>query len=284
MAVQPHLQPIIALKEFVLKTKADKAAGFLHELSHYSKILTKQHPDPLAQNALHFCCSTTEHTTDVLQLKEHVFHQCYEALREIALHREQIIYNGLKKIPKGGDVFVFEGDAIVRELLFRARQEKRFTVHLLEQRPGYKGREFAKLLSKENIPTIIYPDAAIRTSLKRADVALTGCVAFDSEEVVTHIGGEVAAELAYRFDVPFYLCTDAWKFLPEEKTRSIKFYQPEDVWAGAPSKIKVNTHSYEKVNPALFTGVISQFGIQEYKPYLKEITVQYPWLLFDRRF
>jgi ribose 1,5-bisphosphate isomerase len=169
-------------------------------------------------------------------------------------------------------------------ILKRAKQNKRnFEVHNTETRPLYQGRKTAKECSKMGIPVKIYVDSAARYALKKVDLMLIGADAITSEgKIINKIGSEMFAEIANKFDIPVYVCTDSWKF----DAATVYGYEEEietrrtsEVWRRQPKGIKIDNHAFEKVDTDLVTGIISELGIYKPEIFVEEIRRNYGWML-----
>ena len=162
------------------------------------------------------------------------------------------------------------------------KERKNFTVYNTETRPLFQGRLTAKELSREGISVRHFIDSAARLALKEVDLMLIGADAITSEgKVINKIGSEMFAEFAEKFDIPVYSCTDSWKFDP----KTVFGYEEEiekrgarEVWAEAPKGVIVDNCVFEKINPDLITGIISELGV--YKPtiFIEEVKRTYPWM------
>jgi len=180
-------------------------------------------------------------------------------------------------------VFTHCHSSTVIEILKQAnKQGKRFTVHNTETRPKFQGRLTAQELARLGIPVVHYVDSAARLALKKADIMLIGADAITTEgKVINKIGSELMAEVAEKWDVSLYVCSDSWKFDPKSVfgyEEEIEKRKPTEIWPTAPKGVKIDNFAFEKVNPDLITGIISELGI--YKPtiFVEEVKRAYPWM------
>ena len=89
------------------------------------------------------------------------------------------------------------------------------------------------------------------------------------------------AEIANSKGVPVYVCTNSWKF----DTSTIFGYDPciesrakNEVWKKPPAGLKIDNHAFEKINPNLITGIISELGIFPVNVFIEEFKENYNWL------
>ena len=111
---------------------------------------------------------------------------------------------------------------------------------------------------------------------------LLGADAVTSEgKVINKIGSELFTEIADRYEVPVYVCTDSWKFDPKSVfgyEEEIEKRKPTEIWPTAPRGVKIANFAFEKVNPDLITGIISELGIYKPSIFVEEVKRAYPWM------
>ena len=188
-----------------------------------------------------------------------------------------------RKISNSTIIFTHCHSSSVMKALINAKQDgKRFEVHNTETRPLYQGRITAKELSQQGIPVVHYVDSAARIALKKADIMLLGADAITSEgKVINKIGSELFAEVADRYDIPLYICSDSWKFDPlsifgfEEE---IEKRSSKEIWPTAPKGVAIDNIAFEKIDPDLITGIISELGVYKAEVFVEEIKKVYPWI------
>ena len=142
------------------------------------------------------------------------------------------------------------------------------------------GRErlMAEELVKHRIPVKYFSDMAARTALKKADIVLMGGDEIESNgKICSNIGSELIADIAEKYDIPVYICIDSWKFNNSKKENN-ELRPRKELWSNPPKGISVINFDYEKINPILISGIITERGI--YKPHhlISELKRQYPWI------
>lgn len=257
-----------------------------HLLAHLetikSQLFDSRPTEPCMRNAVNFLLSSLK-TDDIHYLKAHLDLKIQSALAHFEEAKARIAEYGARKIPKNSTVFTHCHSSAVISILKKAKLDgKKFAVHNTETRPLLQGRLTAKELSSCGIPVTMFVDSAARLALKRADIMLIGADAITSEgKVINKIGSELFAEVANKYEIPVYICTDSWKFDPltifgyeetiEERGR-------KEIWPDAPKSVDIDNHAFEKIEPDLITGIISELGVYKTHIFIEEIRRNYRWI------
>lgn len=237
--------------------------------------------EPLMRNVLNFATNELDREANLLagliERQKWLNERFDKAERKIAIY-------GAKKVFDGSAVFTHCHSSSVISAFIEAKKLKRsFTVLNTETRPLFQGRKTALDLSKAGIKVTHFVDSSARVALKHADVMFIGADAISSEGKVTNkIGSEMFAEIASRYDVPLYVCTDSWKFNPlsvfgEEEI--IEERASAEVWEKPPKGVTVSNLAFEKVKPDLITGIISELGVFKPEVFVREVKERYPFLI-----
>lgn len=156
-------------------------------------------------------------------------------------------------------------------------------VRCTETRPLYQGRETAAELAYTGIPVQLYVDSGARIALKDADVMLIGADAVTATgKVVNKIGSELFAEVAHRYDVPVYVCTDAWKF--DARSR-FGYHEPlerrvaDEVWEDAPDGVDIVNYAFERIHPDVIDGIVSELGVLPPDGFAQTVQDAYPEIM-----
>jgi len=205
-------------------------------------------------------------------------------LKKLDEDRKKIEEIGSKKIQDGFIVYTHCHSSTVTSVLKKAWKDgKRFEVYVTETRPFFQGRITAKELAAEGIPVTIFVDSAARLALKKSNIMLIGCDAITAEGIVINkIGSELFAEVANKYDIPVYVATHSLKFDPltffgfevEIERRAAK-----EIWDRPPKGVKISNYVFEKINPKLITGIISELGILKPETFIQEVKKVYRWLM-----
>lgn len=273
-----------SLRALILVAKASNKKPkdkFLKDIENAKKILFDTRPtEPLMRNVLNYA------TNGIIDEKN-----TYSAMVERQKFLEKrfkdteskIEIYGSKKIFHNSVVFTHCHSSSVMRIIKMAHHMKK-NIHVLntETRPLFQGRKTATELAKLGIPVTHFVDSAARLALKKADIMLIGADAISSEgKVVNKIGSELFAEIAYKYDVPIYVCSDSWKFDPlsvHGYEELIEERDPKEVWNKAPKGINISNLAFERVKPDLVTGIISELGIFKPEIFVQEVKARYPFL------
>ena len=273
---------LLALNEEVHKSRAKTSKQLLSQLNKARKAIESARPtEPFVRNNFSFCFSKTQ-GLELRKLREQLLARIRKRFVAIERNKEIIAEIGARKIADGAVVFTHCHSSTVMSILKRAKQEgKNFVVHNTEARPFFQGRITAEELSKEGIKVVHWVDSAARQAMKGADIALFGCDAITPTRIINKIGSELFAEVAHKMEIPLYVATDALKFDP----RTIQGYPEEieersakEVWQKPPKNVTIKNPAFEKIDPELVTGIISEFGIYKHQMFIEELKHSHPWL------
>ncbi len=205
---------LLALKQKSKYIKAITKGRYLRELDSAKIQLFSSRPtEPCMRNCINFVLGNAK-GKDLSLLKQNIGFLIEQAIDHLKFADHEVSEIGSNKIKNGMTIFTHCHSGTVMHILKRAvREKKRFEVHNTETRPLFQGRKTATELAKLGIKVTHYIDAAARLAIKKCDLMLIGADAITSEgKVINKIGSELFAEVANKFDIPVYVCTDSWKF------------------------------------------------------------------------
>lgn len=277
-------EPIAVASANLMRDAARKSKkGLYRELIKTRDLLLKTRAtEPCMFNTLNYILRDLKQYTDN-ELKELVEVRVNEVMVYFKEAGIKISKFGARKIAKNSIIFTHCHSSTVMGVFKEAKEDgKNFAVHNTETRPMMQGRKTALELARLNIPVTLYVDAAARLALKDADLMLIGCDAITAEgKVINKIGSEMFAEIAERLQIPVYVCSSSLKF----DARSVFGYElpietrPEkEVWGISSNNLKIDNHAFEKVDPKLITGIISEFGIYPPKTFIEIVKENHPWM------
>lgn len=196
--------------------------------------------------------------------------------------RKKIIEYGARKIEDGDVIYTHCNSSTVEEVLIEAKKKGiEFRVNLTETRPLFQGRTTAEHLSKNGIDVTMFVDSAAKFAIRKSDKMFIGCDAIESDGVINKIGSGLMADVAYRYDVPLYVLTNALKFNPETfegKSVKIETRSEKEVWENKPKGVKILNISFEKVRMERITSIISELGVLKPEVFLIEVKRAYSWI------
>lgn len=250
---------------------AAKALLIRHDKKAIKKLISLRPTEPCLRNTIKFILSHSE-------IKEGV----KKALLHFDLSKKKIAEIGSKLIENNSTIFTHCHSNTVMSILLKAKEKgKKFKVIATETRPLYQGHITALQLSKAKIPVTLVIDSAARVALKESDIMLIGCDAITTTRIYNKIGSEMFAIMAKQLDVPVYVATNSWKFDvksiygTEEK---IEKRSEKEIWSNAPRGVKILNPAFEKINPDLISGIISELGIFMRKSFIEAIKDTYPFI------
>jgi len=263
------------------QSKGKSREVILGELKKAKDILVKTRAtEPAMRNVLSYLFYNLRDYEDILKeldkrskyIKKH-FEDSEKSIARI----------GSKKIAKESVVFTHCHSSTVVNILKEAKSHKEdFEVYNTETRPMFQGRITAKELARVGIKVTHFVDNGGRLALKEADIMLIGADAITSEgKIINKIGSEMFSEIADKYDVPVYVCSDSWKFDPNSifgYEEEIEKRSGEEVWVGAPYGVVIDNRAFEKVDPDLISGIISELGVYKPEIFIEEVKRAYPWM------
>jgi len=268
-----------ALSDVAHKSKAPTPKRFLldlHEAKH--ELWEARATEPYLRNMTELVLANVSEDS-LKQSKADIHHHVQSYLKQMKQWKDTVAQIGATKVPKGGNVFMHCHSSMVMAIMKEAAKTKKFTVLNTEARPFYQGRISATEISKMGIPVKHYVDSAVRLALKEADVMFIGCDAITPKSIVNKIGSELFAETAERYGVPVYVATPALKFDPETVHGGIEPIEQrptKEVWDKPTKGVTIINPAFERVDPKLVDGIISELGIYSHKIFLSEVQHHYP--------
>ncbi len=250
-----------------------KALKLRFDRNSVNKIISLRPTEPCLRNAINFVIKDVKKNADL-------------ALKHFDDAQKKVAVIGSRKIRNKDIIFTHCHSNTVMGILKEAVKTRKFEVYATETRPKFQGRVTAAELAKAGIPVTLFTDSSGRYALKRANLALFGVDAITSEgEIINKMGTEMFADIAEKYDIPVYFCTDSWKYDPltvfgfEE---AIERREPKEVWDKPPKGVKISNIAFEIVAPELATGIISELGVYSPTTFIEEVKKNYPWIQGER--
>jgi len=274
---------LYALKQKASTSKSITKGRFLTELNQAkAQLFSSRSTEPCMRNCLNYVLTRLDES-NLSALKAEFYARIEKALLHLETTEEKIAEIGSTKIKSGITLFTHCHSSTVINILKKAKQQQKFfEVHNTETRPLFQGRITAQELSKLGIPVTLFVDSAARFALKKSDIMLIGADAITSEgKVINKIGSELFAEIANKFDIPVYVCTDSWKFDAASVfgyEEDIEIRKSNEIWKRPPKGVKIHNYAFEKIDPYLITGIISELGIYRPEIFVEELKRNYSWM------
>ncbi|MFH1331857.1 MAG: translation initiation factor eIF-2B [archaeon] len=250
-----------------------RALKLKHDKNSINKIIATRPTEPCLRNAIRFALMDIKKNADI-------------ALKHFDEAQKIIATIGSRKIRNKDIIFTHCHSGTVVSILKEAAKTRKFKVYCTETRPLYQGRTTAIELAKAKIPVKMFTDASGRFALKKANMVFFGADAITSEgEIINKMGTEMYADIAEKYDIPVYCCTDSWKYDPltvfgfEE---AIERRESKEVWHRPPKGVEISNIVFEIVEPELVTGIISELGDYSPTAFIGEVKKNYPWIQGER--
>jgi ribose 1,5-bisphosphate isomerase len=272
---------LLTIKEMVHRSRATTTQDLLKEL-HKAKesFETTALTEPCMRNSLKYIFYEL-HSKDLVSLTQEVCDRVDAALSYLEKVKVTVAKNAQGLIKDGSTVFIYGFSSTILQILKVAKEEGRnFSVITTEARPQGLGKEMSTEIVSLRVPVTLCVDAGMKEAIKRSDVVLLGCDAITKHEVFVRMGGELAALLASRFDIAVYLCSNSWKYDPFHVGKEGKYMDrpAREVWENAPTGVKILNNLYEKLDPSLVLGIISELGVHSHSGFVHAVQQKYPWV------
>jgi ribose 1,5-bisphosphate isomerase len=278
-------ESVKALDHVMHNSKAIHSRELIKELnSAKDKLIATRPTEPCMRNALMHIISGLSPLEDLITLTKKVDERVDFNLEHFRNAESQIKKFGSAKIKNGTVVFTHCHSSTVINILVEAKKAGRnFEVHNTETRPLFQGRKTATELSSAGIKVSHYVDSAARLAIKKADICLFGVDAIQSDgSIINKIGTELFCEVANRYEIPIYFCSDSWKFDPKSVygiDEPIENRNAKEIWDSAPRRVCIQNPAFEKVDANKPTGIISELGVFRPEVFVEEVRRAYPWLI-----
>jgi translation initiation factor 2B subunit (eIF-2B alpha/beta/delta family) len=210
-------------------------------------------------------CFASAGNRNILELKSLYLFRIQNAIKSIDSATSAIKNFALKKVPKGGAVFVHGAGRLLFEVLQSAIKTKAFDILTVSSNVLLISE-----LNKAKIKFQCFPDSAVKTAVQNADIVLMGCRAITSDKIIQAAGGQLVAEIAQGSNIPVYICSPAMSFTPAFSISSYK--------TSKRGNAIYHLFEQEEVSPSIITGVISEIGIYEHSSFIASLEREMPWL------
>ncbi|WP_440059548.1 translation initiation factor eIF-2B [Thermogladius sp. 4427co] len=189
-----------------------------------------------------------------------------------------------------GDVLMTNSNSIAVRRLFETlvRNKVRFSVYVLESRPGMEGLVLADFLDKLGVETYLVVDSAARFFMKNVDKVVSGAEAVAvNGAVISKVGTSLMALAASEARVRFFVIAPTLKIsletiygelvrLPEGDWRLL---MDEETKKGLPEKYAARVPIYDVTPPNMIDGIATELGLyppQSIPILVKSIYGKYP--------
>ena len=251
------------LKAIVLHPKLESVDLLQKNISEFAKAESKIN-EPYLDNVLKYCFASAGNR-NILELKSLYLFRIQNAIKSIGSADSAIKEFVLKKIPKGGVVFVHGDGRLLFEILQSAMKKKAFDILTVSSNAFLVSE-----LNKAKIKFQCFPDSAVKTAVQTADLVVMGCRAITADKIIQAAGSQLVAEIAQGSNIPVYICSPAMSFTPVFSLASYK--------TSKRGSAIYHLLEQEEVSPGSITGIISEIGIYEHSSFVASLEQEMPWL------
>ncbi len=219
-----------------------------------SKLMSARPTEPMLFNAIEYVIKNSKTREDFIKYAKEFVRIKEESERKIAEYGASLIKNGT-------NVFTHCHSSSVIRIFKKAKEQgKDFNVVCFETRPLYQGRVTARELVKLGIRTTLTIDSAMTEAFEvyPPSAVFVGCDAITKTFIVNKIGTDTLAHAAKGHNVPFYICTETFKYTDNLK---IEERSPDEVWKGRPKGLNIWNPAFDTVSNRFITNFITEKGI-----------------------
>ncbi len=277
---------IKAIEELTAKSKAQNKTQFMNELFKARNILfSSRETEPLMRNAVRQIIHEVERSKqkELKELATLVHQAANKFLQNLETSKKKIAEIGSKRIKSSSRILTHCHSSTVTHIFERAQKEgKKFEIICTETRPRFQGRITAKELIDLNIKTTMIVDSAARFFINNVDFVIVGADAITSEgNVINKIGTSLIALAANEARTPFYVVSELLKFDPSTvygDYEKIEERNPNEIWAEAPSKLKIRNPAFDITRRNFIHGIICEEGVISPHSVLEVVRKTHPWI------
>ncbi len=203
-------------------SKANQVAFFIKELEKTADLLSRTRPTAVSlPSGIRYVMKRVNDSKSTVRNVEEIRRITNDAalrfIKESEMAVEKIGEIGARRIKDGDSILTHCNSEAAISIIKRAWKEgKKIHVYATETRPRFQGRETAKTLGTDGIPTFLIVDSAARNFMNKIDKVIVGADAVAvNGAVVNKIGTSMMALAANEARTPFYVATETYKFSPE---------------------------------------------------------------------
>jgi ribose 1,5-bisphosphate isomerase len=277
---------IKAIEELTAKSKAQNKTQLMNELFDARNVLfSSRETEPLMRNAVRQIIHEVERSKEKepKELATLVHQAANQFLQNLETSKKKIAEIGSKRIKSSSRILTHCHSSTVTHIFERAKKEgKQFEIICTETRPRFQGRITAQELIDLDIKTTMIVDSAVRFFINKVDLVMVGTDAITSEgNVINKIGTSLIALAANEARTPFYVVSELLKFDPSTvhgDYEKIEERNPNEIWAEAPSKLKIRNPAFDITRRNYIHGIICEEGVISPHSVLEVVRKTYPWI------
>ena len=256
-----------ALKIYTLNSRAESSGDFKEGLDRTAERLLNTRPTAVSlKNSLNWVLNRVK-SGDIEEMRKEAIKASDDFILFISESRKKIAEIGSKRIRDGDVILTHCNSAAALGVIKEAyRSGKEIKVFASETRPRGQGYITAGELADSGIDVTLIIDSAIRYFMHQIDIVFVGADTVASNgAVINKIGTSQVAISAHEARVPFFVCTETYKFSPETVDGRLVPIEERDAREIADidkfSKIKFKNPAFDATPPRYIDGIITEKGI-----------------------
>jgi len=267
---------LLALKEYLEKSKTTKKAFLIEEFRSLAKTLIKSYKNNVliqkkTSSIVYYLKRLEKSGKSIDDIKFLTIEKINNYLEEAAKKQKEIGILGARTIFNQNKILTISSSSNLKKIFISAKKiNRKFEVYCLESRPLLEGQEFAQDLAKTGIQTYLLPDAMMGKIMPEMNLVLCGADRLYETGFVNKIGTFPLAVTAKLYNIPLFIVCETDKILNEIE-RTIRFYpeNPEEVFNKKKRRISVLNYYYEEIPYEYVSKVICEEGVFETQEFIK---------------
>lgn len=221
-----------------------------------SELFLARSTEPMLFNGINYIIKNAKKKEDFVKLAEKLIKEKEES--------EKIISDlGAYLIKDGMVIFTHCHSSSVIRIFKKAKEQgKKFSVVCFETRPLFQGRVTAQEVNELGIKVTTTIDSAMTEAYEKfkPNLVFVGCDALTKGYFVNKIGTDTLANIAKKHKVPFYVCSETFKFTNDLK---IEERNPKEIWDNCPKGINIWNPAFDTTSNKLVSGFLTEKGIKK---------------------
>lgn len=258
-----------ALGQFAQQYVGSELEEFLFDLENAKKDILASRPTAVSLwNGVRAATEGVKNTDSLESAKNMVVGNADAFVKKSKDSAETIAKIGAKRIVDGDVIITHCNSSAAVGIMKEAhRQGKKFKVYATESRPWRQGIITVNELADAGIDVTLIIDSCVRTVMAGATKVFVGADTVTSEgSLINKIGTSQVALAAHEASVPFYVCTETYKFSPKTifgetvniEDRGRKEVVPE---GEIRDSVKVMNPVFDTTPAKYITAIITEDGI-----------------------
>lgn len=245
------------------------------QLRNYACRIALARPAMAALSSAMGCVLHADGLSAIVQEADQLLVAYEHAPEQIASYLQPLIQGHIMTCSLSGTVL-----AVLRSLRQQLQQ-----ITVLEGRPGYEGREVARILGEQGIAVNLITDAQADIFLPRCQVVIVGADSvLVNGDVINKAGTALLAWAARGRSIPFYVLSETLKISPQRwieheaeaqarNWRMLEEKEAGEVWEQAPPGVRVHNFYFDRTPYRLITSIVTEQGILNRQD-IREIAIQ----------